>query len=60
MKTYKATFYGRKVGAIGIRYLIEDTVSADNKEAARLKLYDKYEHISDLKLKEVEQQGADE
>lgn len=53
MKTYQAIFYGRKVAADGIRYLIETTVEADNKESARLRLYDHYEHISDLVLHEI-------
>lgn len=56
MNTYKAAFCGRKVGADGIRYLIETTVEADNKESANLRLYDQYEHISDLKLVEIPQQ----
>ena len=52
MKTYTAKFTGRKVGAIGIFYPITTTVQAENEEAARLKLYDKYEHIMGLKLTE--------
>lgn len=52
MKTYIATFVGRKAGAIGISYHITTTVLADSPAAARLKLYDTYEHIHGLTLKE--------
>ena len=45
MNTYKIVFYGRLNGAIGARYFITEIVQADTKEEARLKLYDKYEHI---------------
>jgi hypothetical protein len=47
---YRAEFWGRTIGAIGVtsRYVVE--VEADNLEAARLKLYDTYEHISGLRL----------
>jgi hypothetical protein len=50
MKNYRASFTGRKVGAIGITYFIIDYVEAENEEQARLKLYDRYEHITGLKL----------
>jgi len=52
MKTYKITFHGREVGAIGIFYQITATVQAENEEGAKLKLYDNYEHISVLTIKE--------
>lgn len=45
MKTYTAHFTGRKVGAIGIRYAINTTVEAESIEDAKLRLYDRYEHI---------------
>ena len=54
MKTYRATFYGRQLGAIGSFYPIYDFIDADNEEKARIKLYDKYDHITRLTLKEVE------
>ena len=50
MKTYKATFIGRLKSAIGITYKITDKVKAENEKEANLKLYDKYEHISNLKI----------
>lgn len=45
MVDYKCNFIGRTVNAIGITYPIKDTIQANNKEEAHLKLYDKYEHI---------------
>lgn len=54
MKTFKVTFTGRKKNAIGIFYKISDIVEAPKNstdEQIRLKLYDKYEHISNLKIK---------
>lgn len=53
MKTYKAKFTGRTVGAIGIFYPIETTVKAENEKQAELKLYDEYEHIQHLVLTEI-------
>lgn len=38
-------FIGRKKGAIGITYPITETVEAEDEEKARLKLYEKYDHI---------------
>lgn len=52
MKRYTASFTGRKVGAIGITYYIQDWVEAENEEQAKLKLYDKYEHITGLNLRD--------
>ena len=53
MKKYQAIFIGRKIHAIGICYLIIDTVYAENRKSARLKLYEKYEHISSLTFKVI-------
>lgn len=52
-KAYLATFKGRQVGAIGIFHDIRDVTFGDNEEEARLSLYDRFEHISGLTLKEV-------
>lgn len=52
MKFY-ATFNARNIGAIGITYPNTYTVEADTPEAARLALYEKWEHISHLKLTEI-------
>lgn len=46
MKTYHFDFIGRENGAIGIRYAISEQVQADDYDAAVLRLYDRYEHIS--------------
>jgi len=50
MKIFKLSFIGRLKGAIGITYKIHETVKAENLEAAKLKLYDKYEHITQIKV----------
>lgn len=52
MKTYTAIFTGRQVGAIGITYYIVTEVKGENEEKATIALYDRYEHISGLKLEE--------
>ena len=52
MKTYIAGFEGREKNAIGITYKIVDTVKAENKKDARLKLYDKYDLVLYLSLTE--------
>lgn len=49
MKTFKLSFIGRKKGAIGVFFKIREKVIAENLEAAILKLYDKYEHITQIK-----------
>ena len=53
---YKFTieFYGRTKGSIGIFYTIRDSVEAETKEEAILKLYDKYEHIQQTKFISIE------
>ena len=53
---YKFTieFHGCTKGAIGIFYTIRDSVEAETKEKAILKLYDKYEHIQQTKFISIE------
>ena len=51
---YKATFRGREAGAIGIMQDITTTTEGETPEAARLALYDRFEHITGLTLKPVE------
>lgn len=46
-------FKGRKINAIGIAYLRTEIVVADKEEAAIIKLYDRYEHISILKIAKI-------
>ncbi len=55
MDKYRIRFNGRKNGALGIRYFIEDFVTipkdtpqANIHKAVTLKVYDNYEHISNL------------
>ena len=50
MNKYKCTFRGRKVNAIGIFYKIAIFIEANNIEEVNEKLYEKYEHISELKI----------
>jgi len=45
MKTYKIKFEGRLLGAIGAFYNYTEDVEANTFEEAKLKLYDKYDHI---------------
>lgn len=51
---WRATFTGRKVGAIGIFYSIATYCYGDTEQAAKLDLYERYEHITDLKLEQRE------
>jgi hypothetical protein len=56
MKTYNVTFTGRQKNAIGIFYKISISIQAPKDATAeeiRLKLYDDYEHISNLKIKNL-------
>ena len=50
MRTYECRFYGREAGALGVRYWITATVEAASIDDARLKLYDRWEHITDLSV----------
>lgn len=47
---YIATFTGREKNAIGLFYQITASVEANNPEEANLRLYYKYDHISQLTL----------
>lgn len=53
MKNYVAKFVGRRINAIGIFHEIIATVSADDKEKARIRLYDRFDHIAGLELIET-------
>jgi hypothetical protein len=46
MPVYRLAFYGRKVGALGISSFQVIDIEAPNLEAAKLKVYDAFEHIS--------------
>ncbi|TAL44873.1 MAG: hypothetical protein EPN91_03575 [Salinibacterium sp.] len=47
---YYAKFNGRQVGAIGKFYAISTTVEAEDLEAAKYALYERYEHITSLRM----------
>ena len=54
MKTYRAIFFGRTRGAIGIFHWCEVIVQAEDTEQARLKLYDTHDlYTSDVRFEEL-------
>ena len=50
---YKFSFYGRKIGGIGIKSKYVKLIEDENKNKALLLLYDTYEHLSDVNIDEV-------
>jgi hypothetical protein len=50
MQTFHLSFTARLVGAIGSFQSFTEMVKAESFEAAKLALYDKYEHISNIKF----------
>jgi len=50
---YRIEFHARETGALGLGEDHLEEVEALNRDAAVLKLYDKYEHISVGKIEEV-------
>lgn len=54
MNKYTFKFKGRLKNAIGIFYTITDSTIAEDEEKAKLKLYDKYEHIQQCKIIKIE------
>lgn len=46
LKFFHLNFSGKRIGALGISYPIAEKVEAVDEEAAWLKMYEKYEHIS--------------
>ncbi len=53
MKRYLLTFTGREVRAIGSFQDFREVIDAPDEAAARLKIYDTHEHISNLKVFEI-------
>ena len=53
MAKYHAEFIGRTRGAIGIFYTIRTFVEGDTPDAARMALYERYEHIQGLSMMEL-------
>lgn len=51
MKTYRITFKGVLKGALGIPTKCSEKVKAENAEAAKLSLYDKYDHVYNPQFK---------
>lgn len=49
-ETFIVSGYGRKVGAIGIRTAFSCEVEAQDAEDARIRVYDQYEHITDMRV----------
>jgi hypothetical protein len=45
MKSYSISFVGRPIGALGVEQRHTVEVEAEDTEAAKLKLYESYEHI---------------
>jgi hypothetical protein len=54
VKKYRLAGWGRKVGAIGVSSFFVCDVNADNEADARLRVYDHYEHISQLHVVSVD------
>lgn len=50
---YEITFRGRTANALGITYRITDIFEGDTIEVAKLSMYDKYEHIHIISVKEL-------
>ena len=51
-RRYTVRFFGRKVGALGTRSWVYAEIYADDPEAARVAIYQKYEHLSDVTITE--------
>ena len=52
-KTFIVSFKGRVLGAIGIIHKINTTIelpASSTKDEIHIKLHDKYEHITELKI----------
>lgn len=45
-RRYIVRFFGRKAGALGARYWVDAEVYAEDPDAARVALYQKYEHVT--------------
>lgn len=50
MKTYTIYFYGREIGAIGIQQEFTLTLNAENDNDAITRLYERYEHITSIRI----------
>lgn len=55
MYTYTVTFKGRKLDAIGITYPLTEVIESESRLTPIIieyQLYDSYDHISSLKIRE--------
>ena len=52
MAKYNISFTGRQTGAIGIVYPIKDTYMCENLNELKSLIYEDYEHISNLVIKQ--------
>jgi hypothetical protein len=59
MPTFKIIFVGRLAGALGVRYQCFSTIEADTRTQAITKLYDDYEHVSNIRTKLADQEDAE-
>jgi len=57
MKKYWIRFTGRIATSIGITYPIQEIVEANDPDAALLKLYETYDHISNPDIEEIENES---
>lgn len=57
MKTFEFYFHARKKGAIGLGSMYRAERTAENEEAAKLALYDEYDHISFARINEKQENG---
>jgi hypothetical protein len=53
LKKYKASFIGRKIDAIGKTYKISTIVEGNDENEAKLNLYNRYDLITNVKLKKL-------
>ena len=53
MRYFKARLTGREVGSIGVEHHIDTIVNGNNEDKARLNLYNRFEHIKQLKFEDV-------
>lgn len=54
---YEFKFQGRAKGSVGICYIINDTIYAENEKMALLELYNHYEHIALISVNGVKKES---
>ena len=53
-RRYIVRFFGRKAGALGVRYWVDAEVYADDDYATFLALYDQYDNVSSFQIREAQ------